>query len=152
MSLIAAYFWVFGSAVQPPLDEDNAVNMHRGEFEKLAQFDVPVSVSDTPTKYKAILKIMMNQTLDATLHSCSRCGSEWVLEGQDLGLLQHDTQDFILSDSGESDEGAAAAIQRFAFTPTRVGREALTFKYYQGLEDRAVTSTAALSVIIEPAA
>ena len=95
---------------------------------------------------------MMNQTLDVTLHSCSSCGSEWVMENQELGLLQvsknesiqtlflchseiqtvdtqHDTQDFILSDSGASNEGSSLAIQRFAFTPTREGREVLTFKY-----------------------
>jgi hypothetical protein len=52
-SLVASYFWVFGSVVQPPLDEDNVVNMHRGG---LSVFDVPVSVSNEPTDYKATIK------------------------------------------------------------------------------------------------
>ena len=55
--LAVAYFCFLGSAVQPPLDTDNVLNMHPGGFDKLAEFDVPVSVSDTPTKYKAILKV-----------------------------------------------------------------------------------------------
>mmetsp|Transcript_17794 Transcript_17794/g.37536 ORF Transcript_17794/g.37536 Transcript_17794/m.37536 type:complete len:163 (-) Transcript_17794:53-541(-) len=142
--MVAAYFWMFGSVFQEsPHDEENTVNMHLGGSEKLAVFEVPQFVSDAPTKYKAILKIMTNQTLDIKLHSC--CGSEWIMEGLELGLLQHDAQDFIPSNSDGS-----TGIQRFAFTPTREGREILDFKYHHGLEDRAVRSTAVLVIIAEP--
>ncbi len=57
--VVAAYFWIFGSVVHDsPLDEDNAMNMHLGGFEKLVQFDVPQFVSDDPTNFKATIKVI----------------------------------------------------------------------------------------------
>jgi hypothetical protein len=52
----------------------------------------------------------------------------FTLKSKSIPLPQHDTQDFIPSDDA-LDEGASLAIQHFAFTPIREGREALTFKY-----------------------
>ncbi len=55
-SLVAAYFWMFGS-VDHESPVVNAISTHVVFFEKLEEFDVPVSVSNVPSNYKATIKV-----------------------------------------------------------------------------------------------